>query len=675
MTTLAFVMLVITIFVCLLGMESSTSDGNDRFPRATGLWTWLTTGNWSAKLGAGLIILGVGALLRYLLINVELPDGLKLGAGVVLSLLLAVAALTLRAQPQRRGLRLALAGAAGGIAYLTAYSAYALFHYVTLPSAAFTLLLLVAVLVGVIAVRERAQSMAVLAMLGGFIAPYFALEKASPLELNGYYLLLSLLVLVMVMLRGWRSLIHLSFLFTLAATLFFGWSNNYYAPQYFHVMLPMLLALTGVHLLMPLVEGSHSGHRANWLQRVDQGYAWALPLTALGLAFKLAPAGDPTALALALLAGLWFLGAAIARFTQQSPMRYLWWAGAMLLLAAVVYLHDLNLPWAFLGILIAAALYIYAPRLGLQKAHRDWLAMAILVVAALHIAENAFGLTSPHTSWAYAQRFVLSAILLGSAWVGHRRGDGFVSIMGWAGGLWGALALISLVIDQHLTHWPSILFVTGVVACGALHLLRHRILLQMAPAALAVWLTVSGQAAAAETPWPWTVLGILAAMVAMVLLTQTALRDPDERQTNKDQSNAVASVVLLLLPLAVWPWAHAEGRNWGWSGASFNLSILMFGVLICAVIARLRLPRTSSWHNNLAPVVFYVVAALLAIRLTFRIERDAWSVVFELSALAYLALRIRWAWQESADDTLTRRYQLIGVLLAALFLQDRKSVV
>ena len=127
MTTLAFVMLVITIFVCLLGMESSTSDGNDRFPRATGLWTWLTTGNWSAKLGAGLIILGVGALLRYLLINVELPDGLKLGAGVVLSLLLAVAALTLRAQPQRRGLRLALAGAAGGIAYLTAYSAYALF--------------------------------------------------------------------------------------------------------------------------------------------------------------------------------------------------------------------------------------------------------------------------------------------------------------------------------------------------------------------------------------------------------------------------------------------------------------------------------------------------------------------------------------------------------------------
>ncbi|MFV0679606.1 hypothetical protein [Ottowia sp.] len=53
MTTLAFVMLVIVIFVGLLGMESSAAGDGHRLPRATGLWTWLTTGNWSAKLGPG----------------------------------------------------------------------------------------------------------------------------------------------------------------------------------------------------------------------------------------------------------------------------------------------------------------------------------------------------------------------------------------------------------------------------------------------------------------------------------------------------------------------------------------------------------------------------------------------------------------------------------------------
>ncbi|MFV0679605.1 DUF2339 domain-containing protein [Ottowia sp.] len=614
--------------------------------------------------GAGLIILGVGALLRYMLINVELPDVLKLGSGMVLSMVLAVAALALRTQPQRRGLRLALAGAAGGIAYLTAYSAYALFNYVALPSTAFALLLLVAIMVGVIAVRERAQSMAVLVMLGDFIAPYFALDKASPLELNGYYLLLSLLVLAMVMLRGWRSLIHLSFLFTLAATLFFGWSNNYYAPQHYNVMLPMLLALTSVHLLMPLLEGAHAGRRAAWLQRVDQGYAWALPLTALALAFQLAPAGDQTALAMALLAGVWALGGIVAHLTRQPVARYLWWVGAMLLMAAVVHLHDLSLPWPLLGMLIASTLYVRAHRLGLQAAQQDWLGLAVLTLAAMHIAENAFGFASQDSRWAYAQRFMLAGLLLGTAWAGHRRGNGFVAIMGWAGGLWGALTLISLLGDLQLNNWPTILFVLGLVASGALYVLRQHAPYIAVPAALAVWLTVSGLAAAAEMSHPWTLLGALCALVGMGLLALVALHDPEE-----DHSSTVASVVLLLLPLALWPWVNAEGRYWDWRGTAFNLSILMVGVLTSSVIARYRLAKDSSWHQNLAPAMFYVVSGALALRLIAHIGRDTWSIVFEVLALVYLARRIHWAWQDKPDGALTRRYQLMGVLLVALFLQ------
>ncbi|MDR0777045.1 MAG: DUF2339 domain-containing protein [Azonexus sp.] len=662
MTTLAFVMLVIAIFAGLLGLEGSNDSGN-KLPRPAGLWTWLTTGNWSAKLGAGLIILGVGALLRYLLVNVDLPDGLKLGSGLVLSVLLAVAALALRARPERRGLRLALAGAAGGVAYLTAYSAYALFGYVTQQNSALSLLVLVAAMVAVIAMYERAQSMAVLAMMGGFIAPYFALDKPGPLTLNGYYLLLSLLVLVMVTLRGWRALIHLSFLFTLAGTLFFGWANNYYDPQHYHVMLPMLLALTAVHLAMPLLEALYGSQHVAWLRRVDQGYAWALLLAALALVFKLSPDNASTALAIVLLAGVWLSGAALARVTRQPPARYLWMAGGLLLLAAAVYLRDL--PWPLLGALIACTLYVTAPRLGLQAAQQNALALAVLVLAVLHIAESAFHLSAAHTLWRYyAEHFVLAGALLGAAWSGRRRGGGLAAVMGWAGGLWGALTLLRLLIDLHLDNWPSVLFAAALVASIALFALRRWTVHLLVPAALAVLLTVSGQSAAAESALPWTALAALAALLTMALLVETALRQPDQQQ-----STTIAGVILLLLPLALWPWAHTAGKELGWQGASFGLCALMVGVLVSALIARRQLARDGGWQRQLAPAVFYVVVAVLALRLLGHIEREVWSVIFELLALMYLALRIRWASQDEPEGAAARRYLLICVLLLALFLQ------
>ncbi|MDR2220141.1 MAG: DUF2339 domain-containing protein [Methylobacillus sp.] len=661
MMTLAFVMLVITIFVGLLGLEGSADD---RLIRSTGLWAWLTTGNWSAKLGAGLIILGVGALLRYLLINIDFPSELKLGSGLVISVLLTFSALALRTRPERRGLRLALAGAAGGVAYLTAYSAYALFGYVP-QSTALSLLVLVAVMVGVIAVRERAQSMAVLAMMGGFIAPYFALGEAGPLVLNGYYLLLSLLVLAMVTVRSWRALIHLSFLFTLAATLFFGWSKNYYAPQHYHVMLPMLLALAGVHLAMPLLEGLRGNRRAAWLQRADEGYAWALPLAALALVFKLAPndGGGSLAIAIALLAGVWLLGAALARAMNQSPVRYLWLAGAMLLLAAAMYLRDL--PWVLLSMLIACALYASAPRLGLQTAQQGWLGLAILVLTLAHIAESAFGLAASRITWqGYVESFVLSGALLGTAWVTRRHDNGMSQVMGWAGGLWGALTLIRLLMDLHLDNWPIILFVTGLIVSGVLFLLRRFTPHLIVPATLAVWLTVSGQSAATETALPWTALAALGALLAMASLVQTTLRHPDE-----DSRGVIAGVVMVLLPLALWPWAWVTGQQMGWKGMPFGLTVLMTGVLISAVLARRQLAHDGHWQRSLAPTVFYLVVALLAMRLITYVERDVWSVIFELLALAYVALRAYWATQDEPESAQARRYLLIGTLTVFLFLQ------
>jgi hypothetical protein len=406
-----------------------------------------------------------------------------------------------------------------------------------------------------------------------------------------------------------------------------------------------------------------------WLRRVDQGYAWALPLTALALAFKLAPTSTAAAVAVALLAGVWLLGAALAHFTRQSPARHLWLAGLLLLLALALYLRDMHLPWPLLGMLIACALYAAAPRLGLQAAHQDWLALAVLVLAVAHVAENAFGSSQTHMGWAYAEKFALAGALLGTAWLGRQRGNGFTEVMAWAGGLWGTLALVNLLIDLNLDHWPSILFVAALAASVALFALRwapH----PAAPAALAIVLTVMGPGAASATALPWTALASLGLLVALGLLVQTALRPPPAA-AGEDNRATVAGTVLLLLPLALWPWLRVTGQQMDWLGLSFSLSALMLGVLISTVFAQRKLPPDSRWHQDLAPVVFYVVAAVLAARLIGHIERDPWALVFEILALAYLALRTHWVHQDEhgVDRSLRQRYLLIGVLLIALFLQ------
>ncbi|MFA7293794.1 MAG: DUF2339 domain-containing protein, partial [Rhodocyclaceae bacterium] len=252
MTPLILALIVAALFAALLTYESGGNDAKLQF-RPAGLLTWLTTGNWPAKVGAGLIIIGVGALLRYAFANIDVPPEMKLGTGVAAAAVLGFGSMILKNQPARRAIHLALAGAAFGVAYLTAYSAYGFFNYITDVNA-LALLAIVAVAAGVFAVQSNVMSVAILAMVGAYIAPKFALGTPGVLPVYGYYLAASVLSLIMVMIRGWRPLIHLSFLFTLAGALFFGWSGKFYEPEHYGYMQPLLLALAAVHLAMPLLE-------------------------------------------------------------------------------------------------------------------------------------------------------------------------------------------------------------------------------------------------------------------------------------------------------------------------------------------------------------------------------------------------------------------------------------
>lgn len=434
-------------------------------------------------------------------------------------------------------------------------------------------------------------------------------------------------------------------------------------------MLPMLLALSAVHLAMPLWEAQHAGHRAGWLGRIDQAYGWALPLTALVLAFQLSSGHTQAAFATACLAGVWVLVAAVAQFLRQPSARYVWQAGAMLALALAIYLHAWNLPWFLLGMALACTAYVGAPRLPLSPAHQEWLSLSMLLLATGHIAQSAFT-PSPASLWrTSAESLFVASALLAASLIGQRRGNRFVDPMGWVGGVWGMLTLVNVLLDLHLQHWSSILFIAALVGSGALFALRHQKVHRAAPAVMAVWLTVSSQSAATEMALPWNALMVFCTPLAMGLLALTAATHNHGRDHTESKDSGIAGVVLLLLPLALWPWAQTSGQQLNWRETAFGWSVLMNGVFISSILAQWLLPRDSRWHRHLAPAMFYLVAATLALHCTFQIERGMWAVFFEVQALAYLALRVRWAAQEDSDETTLRHHILGGVVLVALFVQ------
>src|SRR5436190_8279862 len=194
MVALIFLSVIAAVFVSVVALEGGDSS-LDRRPR--GLLTWIASGNWPAKIGGALVVVGVGALLRYAAINFDVPPTYKLALGIAVTAALGFGSFLTTGHAQRRVISLALGGASFGVAYLTAYSAFALFGY--LPTLqGLGLLVLTAVGAGVFAVSRRALSLAVLSMVGAFIAPAFAVDDPGPRVVFGYYVAASALTLTMV---------------------------------------------------------------------------------------------------------------------------------------------------------------------------------------------------------------------------------------------------------------------------------------------------------------------------------------------------------------------------------------------------------------------------------------------------------------------------------------------
>jgi uncharacterized membrane protein len=247
-------------------------------PRAPNpIWVWFTTGNVLTRIGVVALFFGIGFLLKYLAEIVTIPIEVKLFAVAVVGAALVL--LGARLARTRPGYGLSLEGAGAGVLYLTTFAAFRL--YDVLPATlAFALLIAIAVLTVWMAIREDSQPLAALAIAGGFLAPILvATTPGEPALLFGYFLVLNAAILAIALVRAWRALNVLGFVFTFVLGLF--WGDRYYQPEHFATVEPFLAAFFAFYLAIAILYAKRGALVAK--APVDAILVFGVPLVGLAL--------------------------------------------------------------------------------------------------------------------------------------------------------------------------------------------------------------------------------------------------------------------------------------------------------------------------------------------------------------------------------------------------------
>ena len=186
------------------GPDDAESDDGAR-PDSPGLtldWERLLGRNWFAIIGAVALVVGVGFFLKLAFDNNWIGDTGRVVLGVVGGLALV----GVGEYAQRRVPIWAQPVTAGGIVilYLSIYAAFGFYRLIP-PEAAFLFLALVVALAALLALRYESIVMALMGVVGGFVAPVLLGPDVIDVRLAlAYVLLVDVGVLAISTFRNWR---------------------------------------------------------------------------------------------------------------------------------------------------------------------------------------------------------------------------------------------------------------------------------------------------------------------------------------------------------------------------------------------------------------------------------------------------------------------------------------
>ena len=314
--------------------------------------TWATTGNVPVKVGILLSLIGLAFLL-----GVALEQGwitLTIEVRHILVALFGVLLLVVGWRVRGRNPIYGLSLQGGGIAvlYLTTYVAHAV--YDLLPaSAAAAAVVVITIGAGVLAVLEDARSLAVLGIIGGFLAPVLAYSDAEDHVLVfGFYVILSAAIVAVTWFKMWPELNLLGLGFTLGVSIF--WLLERYVEEDWSTIQPLIALLVFMYLAIPLV---FAVRRPSDLKDWRTGpFVFGLPFVGLGFQALLTDhfeyGAAISSLALAVIHGLFAVTA--HRFGKEaSPLRDAYSALATTFLAIAPLLafgaQYISIVWALQG--------------------------------------------------------------------------------------------------------------------------------------------------------------------------------------------------------------------------------------------------------------------------------------------------------------------------------------
>ena len=229
---------------------------------------WVTTGNAPVKAGVLVSLVGVGLLLREVHRGIiELTIEVRLVAAAVFGLVLL--AIGWRQRRRRPVYGLSLQGGGIAVLYVTTYAAFAVYDVLPAVPAA-SAVVVVTLGAGVLSVVQDSRPLAVLGIIGGFLAPVLTYSQPEDHVLVfSFFLVLNAAILGVAWFKVWPELNLLGFGFTFGLTAF--WLANRYeqdewvSTQPFialfvlmYVALPALFAVREA----PVLKGAFDGSRA-----------------------------------------------------------------------------------------------------------------------------------------------------------------------------------------------------------------------------------------------------------------------------------------------------------------------------------------------------------------------------------------------------------------------------
>ncbi len=200
-------------------------------------------GQWLNRIGIVAVLVGLSYFLKLAFDNNWIGPATQVAIGIIAGIVILFWSERFRCKGFS-GFAFSLKAIGIGALYLSLWAASQFYHLIPSPVAFFAMVLVTAT-GAVLSLRQNAELLAALALVGGFLTPVLvSTHQNQEVVLFGYLALLDLGTVWVVAIKGWRRLLLGSFIGT--AMLYGAWASSYYTePQ-----LPITLAFATFFFLL-----------------------------------------------------------------------------------------------------------------------------------------------------------------------------------------------------------------------------------------------------------------------------------------------------------------------------------------------------------------------------------------------------------------------------------------